>query len=824
LQSLVNTSYNSQLWETLNHSYTNGAWPISSVVTTLTTTYYDTYNITGMPSYTVPPNAVTSMAGGLVTAVQTNVLGTSTMLWTVNYYDNYGHLLQKYQQHYLGGVQSNFNYDASGYGYTFTNQVSSHTRQHYVKNSAGTLAVLAASVTNYYSYDNAGRQIRTTEQINSDPQVLLLQNDYNETGRLITKRLHSVNSGANFLQNIDYRYNSRGWLTNINNAGLTYDNGVTNGDHNDQFGMEIAYDVTSTTQPQFNGNVSTIKWQAAGVTGILPAKLLSYDFKYDNLYRLTDAVSSTNGVKDKNYSEYLHYDNLGNITALGRFALVGSTRTQIDSLVYNYNGNQATRIDDLTANTAGFNDGAQSANEYGYDGNGNQNVDLNKHITNVSFNVLNLPATVTMTSGIVTYVYDAAGNKLSKKYVSGGSTTLAEYIDGFEYDQSTLATIATEAGRARWNGTKFNYEYDIQDNLGNVRVTVLPDPGDNTQQTPKIIQVDSYYAYGYTMPQQEYISGVKNNFLFNKKELQNEISLYDYGARFYDAASARWISADPLAEKMRRYSPYNYAFDNPIRFNDPDGMAPDLPPGVQAAIQQSGGIPALVVANVLKSTFADPFLDIYQGGYDYLHNEADHIMHRGYRMEQAIKAGLNPDNVEVQYQARKLSAYMQIVWGAMQAMALTSGGAEGGAAELPAENLAKSSLASMEKTTSEMVTKEAAKTAAETAEKPVEVAISKSKYPESAAHAEDAINKGISNEGYIDRAGTDARRSNNLSEVSVKKGFDRDEFPPAVMNNNGGGGSVRYILPSDNRGAGASIGHQIRNLPDGTKIKIVIGE
>jgi len=85
------------------------------------------------------------------------------------------------------------------------------------------------------------------------------------------------------------------------------------------------------------------------------------------------------------------------------------------------------------------------------------------------------------------------------------------------------------------------------------------------------VEVNNYYPFGllhnYSVTtQNEY------QYKYNRKELQTETGMYDYGARMYMPDIGRWGVVDPLAETSRRWSTYTYAYNNPIRFIDPDGM------------------------------------------------------------------------------------------------------------------------------------------------------------------------------------------------------------------------------------------------------------
>ncbi|WP_407431174.1 colicin E3/pyocin S6 family cytotoxin, partial [Arcticibacter sp.] len=133
---------------------------------------------------------------------------------------------------------------------------------------------------------------------------------------------------------------------------------------------------------------------------------------------------------------------------------------------------------------------------------------------------------------------------------------------------TTLDFIQTEEGRIVNNGGAYKYEYNLSDHLGNVRYSF-----DSYNGSVRQLQRDDYYPFGLRIAR---LAGtVANKYLYNGKEIQDELNQYDYEARFYDPVIGRFTTIDPLADEFENVSPYNYALNNPILMIDPTGMAAD---------------------------------------------------------------------------------------------------------------------------------------------------------------------------------------------------------------------------------------------------------
>ncbi|WP_265427102.1 RHS repeat-associated core domain-containing protein, partial [Chryseobacterium sp. YIM B08800] len=190
-----------------------------------------------------------------------------------------------------------------------------------------------------------------------------------------------------------------------------------------------------------------------------------------------------------------------------------------------------------------------------------------------------------------------------KKLFNGLET---DYLDGFQYkftnawedesgsminDEMRLRIIPTSEGY--FDALRNRYFYNYTDHLGNVRISYSDADGNgevtgdivvnNCYDTPDgqvcnnyIITgeaegVTNYYPFGLMHNAQTHSFDNAYQYKYNGKELQ-ETGMYDYGARMYMPDIERWGVVDPLAEISRRWSSYTYAYNNPIRFIDPDGM------------------------------------------------------------------------------------------------------------------------------------------------------------------------------------------------------------------------------------------------------------
>ena len=211
-----------------------------------------------------------------------------------------------------------------------------------------------------------------------------------------------------------------------------------------------------------------------------------------------------------------------------------------------------------------FMDGANEEIEYEYDKNGNLVKDLNKNISKIEYNLLNLPSKITFGDGkAITYVYDASGAKLLASYktaLPASSHTIA-YCGNMIYEDDTFKQVLLDGGYITFTDNRAMYHYYLKDHLGNNRVVV--------SSKGEVEQVNHYYPYGGIMA--ESTNETVQRYKYNGKELDRMHGLdwYDYGARWM--ADGRFATIDPHAETYADVSPYAYCGGNPISAIDLNG-------------------------------------------------------------------------------------------------------------------------------------------------------------------------------------------------------------------------------------------------------------
>ena len=394
-----------------------------------------------------------------------------------------------------------------------------------------------------YTYDHADRISKVQHSLGGT-SITLYDATYDNFGRLLTKQYHGTS-----INKLTYAYNLRSWLTGISGTCFT----------------QNVYYNTGVGTAKYNGSISSMTWKSGNESTVR-----GYKFTYDGLDRMLNATYGETASISTNANRFSEnvtgYDKNGNIKSLQRYGQTGaSAYGLIDNLTFTLNGNQLSRVDDAVMASAygggfEFKDGVKQVGEYTYDANGNLTKDLNKGITDIQYNCLNLPSAVTFSDGsTITYVYAADGTKLRTVHKIGGATTTTDYCGNVVYENGAQKLLITEEGYITLSDNK--YYYYLKDHQGNNRVVI--------NQSGAVEETNHYYLFGGVFAS----STSTQPYKYNSKEYDTKKGLnwYDYGARHYDAVLGRFMTVDPLAEKYYSESLYTYCYSNPINCIDPNG-------------------------------------------------------------------------------------------------------------------------------------------------------------------------------------------------------------------------------------------------------------
>jgi RHS repeat-associated protein len=374
-------------------------------------------------------------------------------------------------------------------------------------------------------------------------------------------------------------------------------------------------------------------------------------YKYDQLNRLKEMKVHTGVDMQYNqwtqfsertiYETHLSYDANGNIAALTRNDGNGAP---MDNFDYKYdkdnNGTGSTLISNKlyhiieTVNgSAPANDiepfpgvyngnsgSINSANNYGYDDNGNLIRDNAEEIETIEWTVYGkikkISRTAVSTKPDIEFAYGPDGNRIKKKVIfkNGDPDEFIYYTRDAQGNVMATYTIYEQSPN-NWKqqlkeqhiygSSRLGYRqaiidvdvlastndyrrelgykrYELSNHLGNV-ISVISDEkiaydngsGSVANYSPNVVSATDFYPFGMQMPGRSFSSG-SYRYGFNGKESDDEVSgtgnQYDYGFRIYNPRIGKFLSVDPLTGTFAMLTPYQFASNTPIMAIDLDGL------------------------------------------------------------------------------------------------------------------------------------------------------------------------------------------------------------------------------------------------------------
>jgi RHS repeat-associated protein len=420
------------------------------------------------------------------------------------------------------------------------------------------------------SYNLLGKPLETTfEELNAGVRTpkLAYKMQYNNYGGLSMIQWHNGNGKFTPLEayNYDAATSKMTSMYHYANSPMTIEAYLYDERErlkkidNPYFEEELYYDnqfPTTASQANYNGNINAVrtrfKASSASPQSSQYQSPLDYYYTYDAANRLESALSSLS-YGHQNYS----YQPNGNINSYNSTDIVNNAPV-FNQHFYHYLG--GNRIGSITSNGNETLDPLlpiQSNNRtFGYDVNGNVNKDTLRQLQ-LAYGRGNLPYITAKNTQRTYYAYNTADSRIFK----GDSQQGLYYMSGTGV--LDLATNQWEYYPTAHTQIKNGIPYFLSlDHLGNTRAVVARN----------IIEAQyDYYPYGKILRKWENIG---SRYLSTKHEKDKETGYDDRKARWYDEDALSFLSVDPLASKFPSWSPYNFVFNNPLRFVDPDGRAP----------------------------------------------------------------------------------------------------------------------------------------------------------------------------------------------------------------------------------------------------------